>query len=324
MTPAHDTFVSNAIYKLLYRQAQDQNLRTLYTKSAIASDRAMDPGASQSDQHPDVSQHRQGNCQPVIYEAAFMAAVEAVGIRTPPKKHSFGDLVRDFCNDPDVQASKDNFLAQQELNCKEGMEAAMKQYYLLLSRSDYKNAVRKDVAMLTNETGKATGPRGRHTSTLQDTRLDFAAQGIWQVPCTGLTEGSTDNDAIEEMRASAHRGGYTLAWLEALYRARGEGNEEGVGSFIIPLLDLRISDPGIWEAFKRHEFLWVFDNFNQQGFAMSVNLFPSDFLKIGIVALLCELHHMDSAAFQLMHVELLELEDANQPEIINAIRAVWA
>ena len=290
---------------LLYRQAQDQNLRTLYTKSAIASDRAMDTGATRS------VYWRQGNCQPVICEAAFMAAVETIGIRTPPKKPSFGDLVRDFCDKPDVQASKDSFLAQQELNCKDCMVVARKRFYSLLNHSDYKEVVRSDVVMLTNETVKASGPRGRQTSTLQSTRLDFAAQGIWQVPCTGLTEGSTDNDAIQDMRVSARRGGYPLAWLEALYRARGEGNEEGVGPFITPLLDLQISDPDTWVAFKRHEFLWVFDNFNLQGFAMSVNLFPSDFLKIGIVALLRELHHKDSAAFQLMHVELLEREDAN-------------
>jgi len=287
-------------------------------------------GPSQSDQNPEVeanlevSQHVRGNCQHVICEADFMAAVKAVPIRKPTKQLPFGALVGKFCKEQGVQESKDDFLAHQAGNCVEGMQAATDKFYSLLRPSVYGREVCSEVAILIDETEKASGPPGlpRPTSAINSTRLDFAAQGIFQVPCPECGEESTDSDAIEAMRASASRGGYGLFWLEALYRGRGEGNEEGVGTFIAPLLDLHTSDPATWAAFKRHEFRWVYDNFNRQGLAMSVNLFPSDFLVAGIVGILGELHREDPAAFKLLHVELLEHEDANRPEIIEAILAV--
>jgi len=177
------------------------------------------------------------------------------------------------------------------------------------------------VRTLIEETKKTSGTPAlpRPTSAFDATRLDFAAQAIFQVPFPESGEASTDREAIEAMRSSPSRGGYRLMWLEALYRGRGEGNEEGVGPFIMPLLDLHTSDLLTWVAFKQQEFRWVYDNFARQGLAMSVNLFPSDFLVAGIVDTLMELHCEDAAAFRLLHVELLEHEDANRPEIIKAI-----
>lgn len=52
---------------------------------------------------------------------------------------------------------------------------------------------------------------------------------------------------------------------------------------------------------------------------MSINLFPSDFLLPGIVDMFVSLHREDSDAFSLLHVELLEHEEASRPDIIAAI-----
>ena len=54
---------------------------------------------------------------------------------------------------------------------------------------------------------------------------------------------------------------------------------------------------------------------------MSINLFPSDFLVVGIVDTFMELHCEDEAAFRILQVELLEHEDISF-EIINAILKV--
>jgi len=158
-----------------------------------------------------------------------------------------------------------------------------------------------------NATGSAELPRT--TNAVSSTRLDFAVHGIWQVPPPEHREDSSNEDAIEAMRMSSKNGGYKLAGFEALYRGRGEGNEEGVGPFITPLLDLHTSEPETWVAFKQLELRWVNDNFLRQGLPVSVNFFPTDFLQTGISETLLELHREDAAAFKLLHVELLEHEE---------------
>jgi len=252
-----------------------------------------------------------------------MQAVTEVPVRKPVKQPPFGALIGQFGKQEGVAEAKEDFLSAQEQGNSEKMRRAEDIFYELMRGSSYRQEVSAEARTLTEETRAATGP-GRSTSGLQSTRLDFAAQAIWQVPVPRGGEDSSDTDAIEAMRMSASQGGYQLAWFEALYRGRGEGNEEGVGPFITPLLDLHISDIDAWVAFKQQEFRWVHYNFNRQGLAVSVNLFPSDFLQAGIVETLLQLHREDAVAFKFLHVELLEHEDSSLPEIVQAIRNVHA
>jgi len=249
-----------------------------------------------------------------------MAAMEQPSsqVRKPVKLPTFGTKVSEFSKQDDVKKVKEDFLAAQERCDLEAMGAAEKQFVTVLHASSYCQDVISEVRTLIEDTQKSTGP----TNALTSTQLDFAAQPIWQVPPPEKGEGSTDLEVIEAMRTSASNGGYLLAWFEALYRERGGGLEEGVGTFITPLLDLHTSDPGLWVAFKKQEFRWVHANFNSQGLAMSVNLFPTDFLEAGILEVLQELHDKDAVAFKLLHVELLEHEDACAPEIVESILSI--
>lgn len=250
-----------------------------------------------------------------------MRAVKEAPVRKPVKLPPFGVLIGKFSKEEDVQKCKEDFLAAQERNSQEGMQAATDRFHSLLRGSSYGREVVAEAQRLMEETAKATGQVDlpRPTNAVVSTRLDFAAQGIWQVPPSKRGEESTDNEVIEAMRTSAVLGGYQLVWLEALFRARGEGMEEGVGPFITPLLDLHSSDPHTWVAFKQMELRWVHDNFNRQGLAVSVNFFPTDFLNAGITDTLLHLHREDAAAFKLLHAELLEHEDANCLDVVQAI-----
>ena len=265
--------------------------------------------------------HLQGTCRQAIVEADFMAVVAAVKIRQPAKQPVFGVLAAKFSKENGVQQKIREYLTHQEQDNAEAMQATADEYYSRMRASDYGREVVSEVQSLIELVKKTSGVPAlpRPTSEFTATRLDFAAQAVFQVPVPERGEASTDGETIETMRSSPTLGGYRLSWLESLYRGRGEGNEEGVGPFITPLLDLRTSDLLTWVAFKQQEFWWVYDNFARQGLAMSVNLFPSDFLVAGITDILVELHHRDAAAFRLVHVELLEHEDANLPEIIKAI-----
>ena len=269
--------------------------------------------------------HRmKGTCKHVIYEADYMAAVMKVEVRQPVKPETFGVLAFKFSEQDGVERSKSQFLLHQERNCAVGMADATTQFHGLLRGSSYHKEVIEEVRRLTEEMEKTPKKPElrRSTSALETTRLDFAAQAIFQAPVPEEGEASTDGDAIEAMLSSVSRGGYQLMWFEALARARGESNEEGVGPFIISLLDLRTSDPLTWVAFKRQEFRWTFDNFARQGLAMSVNLFAGDFLADGIVDALLELHDENADAFELLHVELLESDEDIGSPIITAILKV--
>ena len=265
--------------------------------------------------------HLQGTCRQAIVEADFMAVVAAVKIRKPAKQPVFGVLAAQFSEENGGQQKIREYLAHQEQDNAEAMQTTADEYYSHMRVSDYGQEVVSEVQSLTQlmkiTSGVPSWPRP--TSHFTATRLDFAAQGIFQVPVPTRGEASTDGETIEAMRSSPTLGGYRLSWLESLYRGRGESNEEGVGPFITPVLDLHTSDLSTWVAFKQQEFWWVYDNFARQGLAMSVNLFPSDFLVDGITDILVKLHHKDTAAFRLVHVELLEHEDANCPEVIKAI-----
>lgn len=265
-----------------------------------------------------------GTCQHEVREADFMASVNAIPLRKPIKPHAvFGKLAADYSKAEGVQGCKDKFLAGQRGNSIKDMTNAAEEYFALLQQSSYSQEVLSDARQLTEATAKGPWPKVRTCAThdLDSTRLDFAAQAIWQVTSPEGAEESTDADAIEAMQASARRGGYKLAWMEVLYRGRGESNEEGVGPFIMPLLRMPISYREIWAAFKRQEFRWAHDNFTRQGLAISVNLFPSDFLDSNIVNCLFELHEDDRVAFRLLHVELLEYEDVNE-DVVAAILIV--
>ena len=263
-----------------------------------------------------------GTCTYVIYEADYMQAVTEIPVRKPVKLPTFGTQVGQFCREDGVQKSKDDYLAAEERNCLEGKRAAEAQFYSKMRASDYGREVVAEVRTLIEEMSNSIGSADLPCpmNAVSSTRLDFSAHAIWQVPTLlSVGEESSDNEVIEAMRTSASQGGYTLAWLEALYRGRGEGMEEGVGPFITALLDMHTSDPDVWVSFKQQEFRWVHSNFNRKGLAVSVNLFATDFLNPGIVETLRELHREDAAAFKLLHVELLEHEDANCPDIIRAI-----
>jgi len=249
-----------------------------------------------------------------------MAATEQPSsqVRKPVKLPPFGAKIGVFSKVDDVRKVKEDYLAAQEGCDLEAMIAAETQFVTVLHASSWCQDVVSEVRTLIEETEKSAGP----TNALTSTQLDFAAQPIWQVPRPEKGEGSTDMEVIEAMSTSASKGGYLLAWFEALYRERGGGFEEGVGTFITPLLDLHTSDPVLWVAFKKQEFRWVHENFNSQGLAMSVNLFPTDFLEAGIVEVLQELHEKDAIAFKLLHVELLEHEDSCTPEIVESILSI--
>ena len=270
--------------------------------------------------------HSLGRCRHVIHEADYMAASSAITIREQVKTPGFGVLAAQFSVAEVVQQIKRQFLKSQILGDEEGMDAATNAFHAHLRGSDYHREVVDEVRTLIAEMNKTSITPGvpRATNALRSTRLDFASHPIFQVPIPENGTDSTDIETIEAMRSSSSCGGYLLMWLEALARGRGEGNEEGVGSFIMSILDLHTSDRETWVAFKQAEFKWVRNNFASQGLAMSVNLFPADFLNDGIVHALLSLYSEDADAFRLLHVELLddEKEDVNRPQIIDAILTV--
>ena len=205
--------------------------------------------------------HSLGRCRHVIHEADYMAASSAIPIREQVKTKGFGVFAAQFNVADVVQQIKRQFLKSQIHGDEEGMDAATNAFHAHSRGSDYHREVVDDVRTLIAEMNKTSITPGvpRATNALRSTRLDFASHPIFQVPIPENGTDSTDIETIEAMRSSSSCGGYLLMWLEALARGRGEGNEEGVGSFIMPILDLHTSDRETWVAFKQAEFKWVRD-----------------------------------------------------------------
>jgi hypothetical protein len=253
-------------------------------------------------------------------EADFMQAVAEVPVRKPVKEPTFGALIREFSELDEVKKSKRDFLTAQACSSREEMRLAHIAYMSIMESSTYYEEVLADVRILVKEIQTRT-KYGNHRwsiSAMTSTRLDFSMQACWFVSCPKRGQDATDKETIQSMAMSTAPGGYQLAYLESLYRGRGESMEEGVGTFIIPLLGLKRSKPAIWMSCKQTECRWIFE-ICRQGLAMSINLFPTDLLETGIIETFVQLHREDAVVFSLMHVELLEHEEAMSQEIVQAI-----
>ena len=128
--------------------------------------------------------HLQGTCRQAIVEADFMAVVAAVKIRQPAKQPVFGALAAKFSKENGVQQKIRDYLTHQEQDNAEAMQATADEYYSRMRASDYGREVVSEVQSLIELVKKTSGVPAlpRPTSEFTATRLDFAAQAVFQVP----------------------------------------------------------------------------------------------------------------------------------------------
>ena len=254
-----------------------------------------------------------------ITESQWMNASKLVKVRSLVKDPPFGTLIGDFSKQLEVIKVKEEYLAAEAKKDSDGQGKATKKFKDLLRKSAYytevKGAVENLVAEMKTMLEKADFKC--LTNALTTTRLDFAVQAIFQILQDGSATATYD-DLINSIASTATTGGYKLDHVEALYRERSGSFEEGVGTFITALLDLKENSPDLWVDFKCTELKWSFYNFCMNGIGVSVNIFPSDMLYAEVRDTLLQLHAYSSDAFALLLLELLEHETIGHA-VINMI-----